>query len=116
MRNEATDKPANNHGLGALLWPDINEEGTLTPSDRVASVAMDLHYDHQTIIYVLNACHDEDAADLIALGGDHSVEIIAVTDAACISIASFHVGMRITAVAWSPKTISPSNSDNWVIE
>lgn len=31
-------------------------------------------------------------------------------------IASFHIGTRITAIAWSSATVSPRNSDNWSIQ
>lgn len=83
-------------------------------SARVAS--MDLSYSHQTTIYVLQACHTEDAPDLIAIGGEHSVEIVSVSKASCVSVASFHIGTRVTAIAWSPRTVSPSNSDQWLLE
>ena len=77
---------------------------------------MDLKYNHQTIIYVLNACHNDDAPDLVAIGGEHSVEVIQVADDTCTSLATWHIGNRITAVAWSPRTISPSHSDQWLLE
>lgn len=32
------------------------------------------------------------------------------------SIASFYLGRRITALAWSPRTLSPGASDDWLIE
>ncbi|KAF9050809.1 hypothetical protein BDZ89DRAFT_1057233 [Hymenopellis radicata] len=67
---------------------------------------MDLKYNHQTIIYVVNSCHNDDATDLIALGGSTLSR----------SLATFHIGSRITAIAWSPNTISPSHSDKWILE
>ncbi|KIY64580.1 hypothetical protein CYLTODRAFT_380628 [Cylindrobasidium torrendii FP15055 ss-10] len=77
---------------------------------------MDLQYDHQTVIYALEACHTEDGKDLIAVGGERSVEVFAVTDTACIPVVSFNIGSRVTALAWSPRTSSPSVSDSWNIE
>ncbi|KAK0459460.1 uncharacterized protein EV420DRAFT_268163 [Desarmillaria tabescens] len=75
-----------------------------------------MDYNHQTIIYVLTACKNDDAGDLVAIGGEHSVQVLLVKETGCESLAAFHIGSRITAIAWSPKTVSPSSSDNWVIE
>ena len=38
------------------------------------------------------------------------------TPTSCKVIANFHVGSRITALAWSPRTTSPSLTDEWSIE
>ncbi|KAK0210490.1 hypothetical protein DFS33DRAFT_296876 [Desarmillaria ectypa] len=75
-----------------------------------------MDYNHQTIIYVLSACKNDDAGDLVAIGGEHSVQVLLVKETGCESLATFHIGSRITAIAWSPKTVSPSSSDSWVIE
>ena len=97
------------------------------------TLVMDIRYDHPSFIHVLRACQNDDAADLIALGGDHSVDILLVvssfwlpqiiswltsrqTDSACQLFASFHIGSNITALAWSPTTVSPTASDDWLIE
>ncbi|KAF8964133.1 hypothetical protein BDZ97DRAFT_947116 [Flammula alnicola] len=77
---------------------------------------MDLEFTHPTEIYSLRPCRNTDAPDLLAIGGEHSVEIIQVSDTACHRLASFHIGSRITALAWSSRTISPSSGDSWVIE
>jgi len=37
-------------------------------------------------------------------------------DSSCQTIASFHIGSRITALSWSPLAVSPSSSDSWRIE
>ncbi|CAA7270166.1 unnamed protein product [Cyclocybe aegerita] len=76
----------------------------------------DLSYDHPTAVYALAPCRNADATDLIAVGGEHSVDVLQVTDAACLPLASFHVGSRITALAWSSRSVSPSAGDKWVIE
>ncbi|KAI0049675.1 hypothetical protein FA95DRAFT_1537636 [Auriscalpium vulgare] len=76
----------------------------------------DVHYDHGSLIHVIRAAHDGDAVDLVAVGGEHSVSVLQVTDKTAKSIASFHVGSRITALAWSSRTTSPSASDQWLIE
>ncbi|KAJ7063043.1 WD40-repeat-containing domain protein [Mycena amicta] len=62
-------------------------------------------------IYVLRSSD----SDLIAVGTDHSVEVLLVDDR-FTPVASFHVGQRITALAFSPRTISPSRSQDWLIE
>ncbi|KAJ7172752.1 hypothetical protein C8R46DRAFT_1087215 [Mycena filopes] len=62
-------------------------------------------------IYVLRA-----AQDVVALGSDHSVEILVVLENSLKLVASFHIGSRISALAWSPRTVSPSASDDWLIE
>ncbi|KAF8652697.1 hypothetical protein AX16_004201 [Volvariella volvacea WC 439] len=77
---------------------------------------MDLRYEHGQQIYVLRACPNDDAADLIAIGGDYSVDVIQITDTSCRSIASFQIGCRITAIAWSMRTVSPSSASEWVLE
>lgn len=77
---------------------------------------MDFSYQLPTIIHVLKTSTTDDAIDLIALGGDHSVDVLQVTDAGIRSLASFYIGLRITAVAWSNNSVSPSSSENWSIE
>jgi len=67
-------------------------------------------------IYVLQSAKNDDAVDLVALGLEHSVEILLIGEHAAKSIASFHIGSRITALAFSPRTVSPSYSDDWLIE
>ena len=39
---------------------------------------MDLAFQHPTDIYALAPCRNNDAQDLVAIGGDHSVEVIQV--------------------------------------
>ncbi|KAJ3788791.1 WD40-repeat-containing domain protein [Lentinula aff. detonsa] len=77
---------------------------------------MDFSYNSDSNIYVLVACHNDDAPDLVAIGGDHSVEVLLVGPSSCESLALFHIGTRLTAMAWSPRSVSPSASEEWVIE
>lgn len=98
------------------------------------NLAMDLEFNHPTDIYSLRPCRNTDAPDIVAIGGEHSVEVIQVvsiffsndtkcqldsnfqSDTACHLLASFHVGSRITAIAWSSRTVSPSSSEKWLFE
>ncbi|KAI0303453.1 hypothetical protein B0F90DRAFT_1711156 [Multifurca ochricompacta] len=77
---------------------------------------MDIRHDHGTLIHVVRACDNADAPDLIAIGGESSVSVLLITDTSANLIASFHIGSRITALAWSPRAVSPSSSDQWLIE
>ncbi|KAK1229065.1 hypothetical protein PQX77_007881 [Marasmius sp. AFHP31] len=76
---------------------------------------MDFSYQHPSQIYVLSACPNDDS-DLIAVGGEHSVEVLLVKKASCERLALFHIGTRITALAWSARSVSPTLSDEWFIE
>lgn len=38
----------------------------------------DIRHDVGSVIYVLQACRNDDAADLIAVGTEHSVEVLRV--------------------------------------
>lgn len=40
----------------------------------------------------------------------------AQTESSCKTIANFHIGSRITALAWSSRVSSPSSTDDWSIE
>ncbi|KAF9475327.1 hypothetical protein BDN70DRAFT_883862 [Pholiota conissans] len=77
---------------------------------------MDLEYTHPTDVYAIRPCRAPDANDLLAIAGEHSVDILQVSDSALQLIATFHVGTRITTLAWSARTVSPSASASWVIE
>ncbi|KAH9967927.1 hypothetical protein BC827DRAFT_1169121 [Russula dissimulans] len=77
---------------------------------------MDLRHDHGALIHVVRACDNADAPDLVAIGGENSVSVLLITNTAADLLASFHVGSRITALAWSPRAVSPSSSDQWFIE
>ena len=39
---------------------------------------MDLQFDHPTDIHALRPCHVDDARDLVAIGGTHTVEVLSV--------------------------------------
>ncbi|KAJ7098179.1 hypothetical protein B0H15DRAFT_772575 [Mycena belliarum] len=75
---------------------------------------LDFKFDSASDIYVLQAAHTDDAPDLVALGTDHSVQVLVIADRT--SIASFHIGSRITSIAFSPRSVSPSCSDDWLVE
>ncbi|KAJ3761852.1 hypothetical protein EV360DRAFT_36960 [Lentinula raphanica] len=77
---------------------------------------MDFWHNSDCNIHVLVACHNDDAPDLVAIGSDHSVEVLLVGSSSCESVALFHIGTRLTAIAWSPRSVSPSTSEEWVIE
>lgn len=77
---------------------------------------MDVRYNHGSLIHCIRASHSQDAPDLLAIGGEHSVAVLRVLDTAVTQIATFNVGCRITAIAWSSRTVSPSLSDDWSIE
>ncbi|THV08055.1 hypothetical protein K435DRAFT_959507 [Dendrothele bispora CBS 962.96] len=77
---------------------------------------MDLTHQHPTNVAVLSCSHTDDAPDLVAVGGEHSVQVLLIKKDACELVALFHIGTRVTALAWSPRTISPSSSDDWLYE
>ncbi|KAH9174248.1 hypothetical protein EDB89DRAFT_1849205 [Lactarius sanguifluus] len=77
---------------------------------------MDLRHDHGALIHVVRACDNADAPSLVAIGGENSVSVLLITDTSVDLVASFHIGSRITALAWSPRTVSSSSSDQWLIE
>ncbi|KAI0956944.1 hypothetical protein AcW1_005499 [Taiwanofungus camphoratus] len=77
---------------------------------------MDVRHTHGTDVYVVRACYHDDGSDLVAIGGAHSVEVLLTTPTSCKSIANFHIGTRITALAWSSRATSPSTTDDWSIE
>ncbi|KAG6869003.1 hypothetical protein C0993_005661 [Termitomyces sp. T159_Od127] len=77
---------------------------------------MDLEHHHSTRVDAVRACYNDDATDLLAVAGEHSVDVLIISDSDCQTLASFYIGARTTALAWSPLTVSPTVSDNWHIE
>jgi hypothetical protein len=80
---------------------------------------MDVHFTHPTAIHVLSVYTDDDpasTADLVAIAGAHSVQVVLLTSTEANLVANFHVGTRLTALAWSSATVSPDSSDEWQIE
>ncbi|KAI0317750.1 hypothetical protein OF83DRAFT_1083385 [Amylostereum chailletii] len=77
---------------------------------------MDLRYEYTSPVRVLEACHNPDACDLIALGGDNSVDVVQIGPNACSLLASFHLGTRVTAIAWSSRSLSPATSEPVLLE
>lgn len=39
---------------------------------------MDICHSHPTDVFVVRACYHDDATDLVAIGGDHSVEVLLI--------------------------------------
>ncbi|KAI5900038.1 uncharacterized protein SCHCODRAFT_02606795 [Schizophyllum commune H4-8] len=77
---------------------------------------MDLTHVLDSEIYVLSCCQADDGADLVALGGEHSVHIVQITEKTIVPLAVFHLGARVTALGWSTGSVSPSVSDEWRID
>lgn len=95
---------------------------------------MDVRHNHGTDVFVVRACHHDDGADLLALGGTHSVQVLLTVSSTSLAsrvriltlfrqtptsaqvIANFHVGSRITTLAWSSISTSPSRTDEWTVE
>ncbi|KAG8904322.1 hypothetical protein FRB99_001907 [Tulasnella sp. 403] len=77
-------------------------------------------YVHPTDVHCVRACLNEDALDLLAVGGENTVEILKRNLEADTPVfelvASFHVATRVRAIAWSPRTVSPSASRKWFLE
>ncbi|KAH9999033.1 hypothetical protein BJV77DRAFT_1058578 [Russula vinacea] len=66
---------------------------------------MDLRHDHGALIHVVRACDNADAPDLVAIGGENTVSVLLITDT-----------LPHHTLAWSPRAVSPSSSDQWFIE
>ncbi|KAF8491930.1 WD40-repeat-containing domain protein [Gautieria morchelliformis] len=79
-------------------------------------MSIQLEYQHGTDVGVLRGCPNPYAADLLAIGGDHSVEVLQIGEDSCSVLASFNIGTRVTALAWSPRSTSPSQVDAWFLE
>jgi len=77
---------------------------------------MDVRHNHGSDVFVVRACHHDDGADLVALAGSHTVQVLLTTPTSAEVIANFHVGTRITALAWSSISTSPSRTDEWTVE
>jgi len=45
---------------------------------HTTNLVMDLEFNHPTDIYSLRPCRNADAPDIVAIGGEHSVEVIQV--------------------------------------
>ncbi|OBZ75753.1 Nucleoporin Nup37 [Grifola frondosa] len=76
----------------------------------------EFRHSHGSEIYALRACYGDDAEDLVAIGGAHSVEVLLITSHSCKTIACFHLGTRVTSLTWSSRSSSPSFADDWSIE
>ncbi|KAH8117143.1 hypothetical protein DFH11DRAFT_983710 [Phellopilus nigrolimitatus] len=77
---------------------------------------MDLKHIHGTNVLAVRACYHEDGADLLAVAGEDSVQILQCNHHAIKSLAFFTVGLKVTAIAWSSRAVSPAVSDEWCIE
>lgn len=76
--NDDSDSTRKSHGLGAFRPGGIRESGDRWETCVEINIAMDLEFQHPTDIYSLAACRNNDALDLVAIGGDHSVEVVQV--------------------------------------
>lgn len=65
-----------------------------------------MDYNHQTVIYVLSACKNDDAGDLIAIGGEHSVQVLLVVSTMIVetSIVLNRYRKKLAASRWPPFT------------
>ena len=77
---------------------------------------MELFYQLPTIIHVIKSSVTQHANDLIAVGGDYSVDVLQVSKTGIRLLASFNIGLPITTLAWSNKSVSPSSRADWSIE
>lgn len=99
---------------------------------------LDLKHVYGTDVLVLRSCYHHDGSDLLSIAGDGSVQIIqcvrrlispatgdwylnilsvvSQTDTSIRPLAYFAVGLRVTAIAWSPRSVSPAASDEWFLE
>ncbi|EPQ58505.1 hypothetical protein GLOTRDRAFT_137202, partial [Gloeophyllum trabeum ATCC 11539] len=73
-------------------------------------------YNLESAAGAVRACHFDDASDLVAVTGEHSCNVLLVGETTCQSIACFHLGGPVTSLAWSPRTVSPSVTDEWMVE
>lgn len=85
-------RPTRSFGFGGLLDMQQCGLGRLSNMD----------FDHKVAgtIYVLAASHTDDAPDLIAVGGDHSIEILLVVlhSAFCLFLAQIYSRDLLLAV------------------
>jgi len=77
---------------------------------------MDIKYSHGSPVRAIRACYYDDALDLLAVAGEESVSVLQCNQVSVEVIATFVIGLRVTALAWSSKTVSPSVSDDWCLE
>ncbi|KZT28638.1 hypothetical protein NEOLEDRAFT_1161100 [Neolentinus lepideus HHB14362 ss-1] len=76
----------------------------------------EIRYNLESTAGVVRACHHDDATDLVAVTTEHTCQVLLVGETSCQSIACFHLGGPVTSLAWSPRTVSPSVSDEWLVE
>ncbi|EJD05651.1 uncharacterized protein FOMMEDRAFT_17909, partial [Fomitiporia mediterranea MF3/22] len=79
-------------------------------------IAIDIKYNFGTEILVVRSCYHRDGRDLLAIAGEDAVQVLQCGDNAVAPIAYFMVGLRVTSIAWSPRTVSPGASDEWFLE
>jgi hypothetical protein len=94
---------------------------------------MSVRHDHHTRIFVVCAPDGEGAPNVVAVGGEHSVEVLQVVRLYSVlepdfvltalqdghlarPIASFHIGSHITALGWSSRAVSPTVGEDWFLE
>lgn len=77
---------------------------------------VDLQYDVGTDVLAIRTCYTSDGKDLLAIAGEDSVEVLQCSSSEVRPLAFFNIGLRTTAIAWSPRTVSPDVSDDWLLE
>ncbi len=70
------------HRLAFLTTPNTRQEPRARAHSGLRSPAMDVRHSHGTEVFAVRACYEDDAADLIALGGAHSVEVLLLVSGA----------------------------------
>jgi hypothetical protein len=79
-------RPRNTNGFGPFRPPggSIREvvlckraRWSIIGSTRLRT-SMDIRYNHGSLIHCLRASHSQDAPDLLAIGGEHSIAILQV--------------------------------------
>ena len=65
----------------ALLLKVACRKNKINKGCSVPAMSMDINFPHPTQIFSLRACRNDDAVDLLAVGGEHSVDILLVVRA-----------------------------------
>ncbi|VDB88620.1 unnamed protein product [Peniophora sp. CBMAI 1063] len=77
---------------------------------------MDLREELPSAILVVEAAHNADALDILAVGTSDAVYVIQATPNHLNRLATFHLGAQVCAIAFSPRTVSPSVSSEPILE
>ena len=77
---------------------------------------MDLREEFPSSILVVEAAHNPDALDILAVGTSDAVYVIQATPTHLNTLATFHLGTQVCAIAFSPRTVSPTVSSQPTLE